>query len=125
MIGKRVLVVEDTRTDEKRSACCCKGGGIASQRSGSAEEATTRAPAFHPESIVLDLALESGTPDCDVIRQLRARIGGAVHLVVYSGYRDLEGRAREAGCDDYIVKPNVEALEALFGEPGTPPAGGR
>jgi two-component system CheB/CheR fusion protein len=117
MSGQRVLVIEDNADGREALGMLLLGWGYVVEAVGTTEEAVTRAPGFRPETIILDLGLGGGAPDCNVIHQLRMQIPG-VRLVVYSGHRDLEGPAREAGCDDYIVKPEVDALEALFGESG-------
>jgi hypothetical protein len=37
-----------------------------------------------------------------------------VPIVVYSGYDEYEEAARQAGCSEYVFKPDLERLRALL-----------
>lgn len=120
MIAKRVFVVEDNADNREALAEILRGLGHEVEGAGSADQAYTSAPQFNPDAVILDLGLgHAEAPNFAMIRQLRASLGPAVRLVVYSGYHGLEADARSAGCDEYIIKPNLDALEALFGRPTT------
>jgi CheY-like chemotaxis protein len=112
--ARRVLIIEDE--PDGRDALCAllQSWGHEVDGAGTADEALSRSAAFHPDVVLLDLTLD-GAPDCDLIRRLRRYVGPTVQLVVYSGHAELERTARAAGCDAYVVKPGVEALERLLG----------
>jgi CheY-like chemotaxis protein len=109
-----VLVIEDNAEAREALVMLLQGWGHRVEAAATVAEAFARVPEVELDAVVLDLGLNDGAPDGDLVHQLRTRVGPAVRLIVYSGYRDFEASAREAGCDDYIVKPDLEGLEALF-----------
>ena len=75
-------------------------------------------PTFKPDLIVLDLGLPdmSGYETARRIRELPA--GRAAQIVAASGYREVPGAARDAGMDDYLVKPvKLSQLQQLLSDP--------
>jgi CheY-like chemotaxis protein len=114
--AKRVLLVDDDSDGREALATLLRTWGHEVEPATTAAEMFARVPAFQPDAIVLDLTLgDEASPDYDMIRQLRDFIGSGVQVIVYSGHPNLAPRAREAGCDAYVVKPRLDALEALLG----------
>jgi CheY-like chemotaxis protein len=73
----------------------------------SAADALTRAAAFKPEVVLLDIGLP-GMNGYEVAQQMRELPGlRDVRLIAVTGYGRSEDRmrAREAGFDDHLVKP--------------------
>ena len=63
--------------------------------------------------------LDIGLPDMDgyqVARRMREQSDGAkLAIVALSGYGDAHHKARDAGCDDHLVKPvQLETLRAIL-----------
>jgi DNA-binding response OmpR family regulator len=90
------------------------GHQVETAHSGRAAERIARS--FRPEFIFLDLVL----PDidgCDLANDLIALLDHPVKVYIITGYPDdpSRQRAREAGCEDYFVKPvSGEVLERLL-----------
>ena len=64
-----------------------------------------------PDVIVVDLGL------CDiegsvVIGRIRASAGETPWIIAYSGYNERRVAARDAGCDVFVLKPNLDELQA-------------
>ena len=109
----RVLVVED-HTDGRESLVDIlefQGYDVTSVADGAAGLAQLCGAPF--EAVVLDL----GLPDIDgveVIRAARAR-SAAPAILVFTGFHRLKDAAEAAGCDAFILKPELEQLLASLG----------
>jgi CheY-like chemotaxis protein len=65
------------------------------------------------EVIVIDLAL-ADMDGCTVVRAIRSDPDGDVPLIIaYSGAAHREAGALTAGCDVFVLKPELEELEWL------------
>jgi CheY-like chemotaxis protein len=67
-----------------------------------------------PDIVILDLGLPDmmGEAVCVAVK-----VGPAPPFVVaYSGYHRLEAEARAAGCDAFVLKPELEQLKRLLGD---------
>ena len=61
------------------------------------------------DAVLVDLGLpENGL---NVVTLLRV-VGPTIAVIAYSGHGELRGAARDAGCDAFVLKPNVDDLEA-------------
>lgn len=110
-----VLVTED---DEDVRLLFCTAlalRGYAVIEAGDGEEAVRLAESARPDLILMDGTL----PRLDGIgasRRIR-QLGGAVPIVFISGHAEQDFRdvAREAGCNEYLVKPlNLEHLGGVL-----------
>lgn len=115
---ERVLIVDDEPDSAEMMAEMLAALGYQTRFALDGTSALALAGAFEPQVVLMDVSL----PDMDgyqVARQLRAdpRFRAAL-LVAVTGWsgKERELKAREAGFDDYIVKPvQLEALQSLFG----------
>jgi PAS domain S-box-containing protein len=102
---RRVLVVDDNRDAAASLAMLIGALGHDVRQAYSGASALELVPSFRPHLIVLDV----GMPDMDgyeTARRIRELPGGRdARIVAASGYRELPGAARDAGMDDYLVKP--------------------
>ncbi|HEV8550176.1 MAG TPA: response regulator [Polyangiaceae bacterium] len=83
-----------------------------------ADEAVEHAGREPLDVALIDLGLP-GTDGYEAARRLRSLGGAHVHLVALTGYSDATTRlrAREAGFDDFLVKPtHTEALAGVMRE---------
>ncbi len=104
---RRVLIVDDNVDSADSLAMVLKFDGHETDLVYTSREAVTRALAFRPDIVLLDI----GLPDIDgyeVARLMRAspQLNG-VRLVALTGYGQPEDRMRTkaAGFDDHLVKP--------------------
>ena len=114
---QRVLVVDDDRDGAEMLAELIDLWGFQTRFALDGRSAMIAAQVFEPQLILLDV----GLPDMDgyeIARQLRRQPNLArVVLVALTGWSgpERELRAREAGFDDYIVKPiQPSSLERLL-----------
>jgi two-component system CheB/CheR fusion protein len=112
--GRRVLVIEG-HVDLGESLCAVLevwGHSPALARGG--VRGVTHALRHEPDVIVVAL----GLPDldgCKVVRLIRADPRGATPLIIaYSGYARREAEALEAGCDAFVLKPDIDRLHAVI-----------
>jgi PAS domain S-box-containing protein len=116
--GRRVLVVDDNRDAAGSLATLVGALGHEVREVYSGASALEAVPSFRPDLIVLDV----GMPDMDgyeTARRIRQIPGGrAARIVAASGYGGDAGAAREAGMDDYLVKPlQLEKLQQVLSLP--------
>ena len=125
-----VLVAEDHEDTRFMLRTILEGRGLAVVEVCDGEEAVTRAERDTPDLILMD----GGLPRLDGIsatRRMRASASlSGVPIVFLSGHADPRQQlaAREAGCDDYLVKPFelrrlYRLLEDLLPGTGASPAG--
>jgi CheY-like chemotaxis protein len=120
MQSLRVLVVEDDDDSREMLTELIGSLGCDSLGAANADEATERARDGAWDIALIDL----GLPDvdgCEVARRLRAaEVGRRRKLVALTGFSDTATRmaAREAGFDDFLVKPVFpeKLLEVLKAE---------
>jgi two-component system CheB/CheR fusion protein len=116
----RVLVVDDNRDAAELLATGLRLQGHSVETAHDGDEALSKAAAFEPDAVVLDI----GLPRMDgyqVARRLReeARLTNLL-LVAVSGYGqdDDRRRARDAGFDHHLTKPvPLDEIHALLGAP--------
>jgi CheY-like chemotaxis protein len=114
----RVLVVEDwadTATSLARLLHCW---GYDARIARDGATALKTADSFQPQAVLLDINLLKGMDGYEVARRLRQQEGpGKPTIICISGYatQDHRRRAREAGCDHYLIKPaEPEAIRLLL-----------
>jgi PAS domain S-box-containing protein len=115
--ARRVLVVDDNRDAAGSLAMLVGALGHDVREAYSGASALEVVPTFRPDLIVLDV----GLPDMDgyeTARRIRELPGGRhARIVAASGYREIPGAARDAGMDDYLVKPlKLSVLQQLLSE---------
>ena len=110
----RILVIEDDPEEAAALTALLEARGYRVSLARTGRRGVEAAVAERPDTIVLDL----GLPDfdgCEAIRQIRAGDHGAEPIIIaYSGWHLLRGAAHEAGCDVFVLKPDVEELEAFI-----------
>lgn len=107
VLAMRVLVVEDDDDSREMLMELIASLGCTSVGAANADEASERGRDGAWDLALIDL----GLPDvdgCEVARRLRANeVGNRRKLVALTGFSDNATRAaaREAGFDDFLVKP--------------------
>jgi CheY-like chemotaxis protein len=112
---RRVLIVDDNEDAANSLAMLLKLGGHETASVYTAADALTRAAAFKPDVVLLDIGLP-GMDGYEVAQQMRELPGlRDIRLVAVTGYGRSEDRmrAREAGFDDHLVKPVEYAVLEL------------
>jgi two-component system CheB/CheR fusion protein len=115
--ARRVLVVDDNRDAAQSLATLVGALGHDVREAHSGASALEAVPSFKPDLIVLDIGLPdmSGYEAARRIRELPS--GRDARIVAASGFREIPGAARDAGMDDYLVKPvKLAVLEQLLSE---------
>lgn len=111
----RVLIVDDDGDTREMYTVALTVMGFQPVAVTNAEEAFAQACEVHPDAIVTDMTLP-GLSGLDLARRLRgdARTTN-VGIIVLSGHSSevTQQRAREAGCDRYLVKPCLPDALAL------------
>jgi CheY-like chemotaxis protein len=109
-----VLVVEDD--NDSREALMGVLGVLGHRVYGAATgvRALEMALRLRPEVVVTDLLLPE-IDGSDLARQLRMRSGGYDPVVIaFSGAHLEAARARESGCDGFVLKPEVDELLGML-----------
>ena len=119
MTRKRVLVV-DGEPEVRENLCeLLSGWGYdvdAAEDGWDAVEVVVERP---PDIIVTELPLPDGGAS-ELIRFAKARVDTDMLVIAYSGWNHLEARARDAGADTFIAKPDLDRLQrALLAPPST------
>ena len=103
----KVLVVEDNESNMKVVTDLLVAFGYDVIQSFSAEEAVQRAEPEQPSLILMDISLPGmdGLTATKVLKNNPATAHIPVVALTAHAMKDDEARAREAGCDAYILKP--------------------
>jgi CheY-like chemotaxis protein len=116
MVTKSILVVDDNPENLKLILVILGAGGYELTTANDAHEALRFLERRAPDLILLDLQLP-GMDGLELTRQLRARTDTrAIPIVAVTAYamKGDEMKARDAGCNGYIVKPvDKRVLRAL------------
>ena len=107
VVPRRVLIVEDNLDTGRSFAYLLRDEGHHVEHAINGYSALTIASQMLPEVVFLDIGLP-GIDGLSVARALRAQPGlEKIRIVVVSAYArdEYRDRAREAGCDLYLVKP--------------------
>src|SRR5262245_3445648 len=110
MAAPRVLIVEDDADGREplTEVLRLQGYDATSAADGAGAIGRIGNEAF--DVVVLDL----GLPDVagvDVLRAARARADGPA-VIVFTGFHGLKGDAEAAGCDAFVLKPELDELLA-------------
>lgn len=118
MAGATVLLIASDPQDLKRACVLLTQSGYDVRTAEDAEQAQAVLGTFVPELILLDLQPTTGD-ELLLARKLKAdprtRNIVIVALTSHSLMSDAD-RAREAGCDGYVERPELKALPALIAE---------
>lgn len=118
----KVLVVDEDRQNADTTTTLLHLWGHEAEAAYSAEDALTKAPAFDPDVILLDLG-RTVTNGLDLARELRGCCPGAKLLAItdYSA-GDIVRRTRPAGLNKVLQKPVPARLvkEAVENECSAP-----
>lgn len=111
--ARRILVIEG-HADVGESLCAVfELLGHSAMLASGGVRGVTQALRHMPDVIVVDL----GLPDldgCKVVQLIRTDARGATPVVIaYSGYARREHEALEAGCDAFVLKPDVDQLTTV------------
>ncbi|HEV2042934.1 MAG TPA: ATP-binding protein, partial [Casimicrobiaceae bacterium] len=112
---RRMLIVDDNEDSARSMSTLQRLRGHETRTAFTGPDAVAAAAEFAPEVVLMDIGLP-GMDGYEVARRLRAMpaLAGAF-LVAMSGYGSDEdrARAREAGFDEYLVKPlDLDLLRA-------------
>jgi PAS domain S-box-containing protein len=102
-----VMVVEDNSANMKLATNLLEAGGYNVLQAFSAEEAIKRAEPEQPSLILMDISLPGidGLTATKVLKNNPATAHIPVVALTAHAMKDDEAKAREAGCDAYILKP--------------------
>lgn len=113
----RILVVEDDVDTAESTSLLLRTLGHRSRAALSGEGALTEAPAFHPDLMLIDLAMPK-LDGCELANRLRLMPDfGQTPLIAVSGFVDAKHRqlAVDAGFDGFLSKPfTLEDLQGLI-----------
>jgi CheY-like chemotaxis protein len=104
----RILVVDNHADNAESLALLFSRDDRVVETTASGREAIARAIKWRPHLIVLDLGLPDLSGE-EVAAALRSA-GSTAHIVAYSGYHTRQGSAMAAGCNTFLLKPQLEAL---------------
>jgi CheY-like chemotaxis protein len=114
----RILVVEDDVDTAESTSLLLRTLGHSSRAALNGQSALEEAPAFHPDLMLIDLAMPM-LDGCELANRLRIMPDfGQTPLIAVSGYVDARYRqkALEAGFDGFLSKPfTKDDLESLIG----------
>lgn len=110
---RRILVIESSADGGESLCALLDAWGHSATCVDSGRRGLRRALMDTPDVIILDLGL-ADMDGCIVVQRIRsAPTGGVPVVIAYSGYHHREGEALDAGCDAFVLKPQVEELEML------------
>jgi CheY-like chemotaxis protein len=109
---RRVLVIEN-HVDAGEALCALlETRGHQTALAVSGQRGIQRAVRDRPDVIILDLGL-SDLDGCKVAELIRStRMGHEPLILAYTGYHHRKAEALNAGCDVFVLKPDVEQLES-------------
>lgn len=111
-----ILVVEDNGDGRDALVSLLELGGHRVFGAATGVHGLEMALRLRPEVVITDLML----PDLDgldLTRQLRERANGYQPVVIaFSGAHREAGRAKDAGCDGFVLKPDINALLEMLTE---------
>jgi CheY-like chemotaxis protein len=121
-VTRRILIVESHADNREalRLILDNLGYDVECARTGAGAIAVTMT--WHPDVVVLDLGLHDivGERVAEEIKRLPA----PPFIVGFSGFHTREQSARRAGCDAFVLKPDLDGLLELVGADLLPQAAG-
>jgi two-component system, cell cycle response regulator DivK len=117
MAGEPILIVDDNPVNLKLARVVLTGAGYEVRTAGDAQEALAALETFSPRLVLMDLQMP-GMDGLELTRRLKADPRHS-HLVIVAltayAMKGDEEKAREAGCDGYLVKPiDTRTLEGAI-----------
>ena len=104
---KRILVVEDHEENRRIMHDLLTTAGFEMIEAHTGEDGVRAAEAERPDLILMDIQLP-GLDGYEATRQIKAKPElRAIPIIAVTSYAlsGDEGKAREAGCDEYVAKP--------------------
>jgi two-component system KDP operon response regulator KdpE len=110
-VRHRILIVEGDADNCEALCLILDSLGYAAECARTGAGALAAAMAWHPDFVVLDL----GLPDIpgERVAETMKHLPAPPFIVGFSGFHRREQAARSAGCDAFVLKPNLEELLAL------------
>jgi CheY-like chemotaxis protein len=119
-VRKRILIVEDNLDQVRSLALLLRDLGHTVDYAINGYVAVDIAKRLKPDFVILDIGLP-GMDGFEVLEQIRREPdAAATRAVVFTAYDrdDYRERARQAGFEEYIVKPQVpDGWSRLLGDP--------
>ncbi len=107
MAGEKIMVVEDSPTNQKLMLTLLEMEGYDARAADSAEDGFKLLEVFNPDLILMDIQLP-GIDGLEMTRQLRSdptyQDTPILAVTAYSSRSDWK-KALDAGCDEFITKP--------------------
>jgi two-component system cell cycle response regulator DivK len=104
---KRILVVEDHEENRRIMRDLLTSAGFEMIEAHTGEDGVRAAEAERPDLILMDIQLP-GLDGYEATRRIKAKpVLRAIPIIAVTSYAlsGDEGKAREAGCDEYVAKP--------------------
>jgi CheY-like chemotaxis protein len=113
--GLHILVVEDDSDGREALKFLLSDWGHRVDFASDAKGALLLVRSLRPAVILLDLGLPGDVDGCQLAKLLRRESEAESVIIAYSGFPDFETQALAEGCDYFIAKPAIEALEEMLG----------
>ena len=114
-VRNRVLFVDHEGGGRRMTAWMLNERGYEVDEVETLEQALASVAVGRPDFVVCNLTMGRSNAYVEGVRRIREAVGPDVPVVVYTGFVLLyEKAAREAGCSEYVVKPDHVRLLALF-----------
>ncbi|MDD3409816.1 MAG: response regulator [Eubacteriales bacterium] len=130
--GMRALLIDDDPILLETAELALKKAGMrvdAAQKGEDGVDMAVEHALSAPYDVILVDWKMAGMDGLHVVRQLRARLGDGIKIVVMTAYSiaDVEHEARQAGVDGFLTKPLfrsklLHAIQALFTDQADAPA---
>ncbi len=113
-MGKRILIVEDTKTIVMVEKMMLAGQGFEVHIAGDGVEGLEKVKVVEPDLILLDVMMPrmNGIEMCKRLRENEATASLPVIMVTTLGEPEQVEEAYLAGCTDYLTKP-LDKLELV------------
>ncbi|WP_127107599.1 response regulator [Pararhodobacter zhoushanensis] len=120
---RTLLLVEDSRFAAEAVRLICRRAGIRLRRAESLTAARLHLRVYRPDIVLVDLGLPDGS-GLDLIAGLATAGPRPQRLIAVSGDATLEGAARAAGADAFLLKPVTltQHLSLMTGDADLRPA---
>ena len=110
-----VLVVEDDPEFRAALAALLEMQGYRVVQAADKEETRARLRAHVPDIVVLDLGIPGPIGavrphGLDLAEEVKTQATPTPTIIAFTGYERLRGAAHEAGCDHFVLKPEIDAL---------------
>jgi CheY-like chemotaxis protein len=117
---RRVLVIDDDAEGRLALGELLAMWGYETDEAHDGTRAIEVSREKRPDIVVLDL----GLPDRNGVELIARLKAGGASVIAYSGWHNLEGGARAAGADAFVLKPDISALRRALAEADVTRTGG-